>query len=237
MSFSHHEPCPKCGSRDNLGRFSDGGAFCFGCHYVEKADRTVWNVQCKENVGYPIPEDVGHDFSPACVEWLKSFHLDVPTAIQREMVWSPSREQLIYQMGNVWQARNFNPERFKKSKNFTSGNVNECLHIYNNSTSSNPNRQYTTLVVVEDPLSAIRIAGTGARSDAMPLLGSHLATARLMAIARLYSRLHIWLDSDKWKESVDISRRAIMIGTSSRSIYTKLDPKCYTNKEIEEILQ
>lgn len=32
-----HEPCPACGSRDNLGRFSDGHAWCFGCGYYERA--------------------------------------------------------------------------------------------------------------------------------------------------------------------------------------------------------
>lgn len=33
-----HEPCPECGSRDNLARYSDGHGFCFGCGYYEKAD-------------------------------------------------------------------------------------------------------------------------------------------------------------------------------------------------------
>lgn len=32
-----HEPCPKCGSRDNLGRYSDGHGFCFGCGHYETA--------------------------------------------------------------------------------------------------------------------------------------------------------------------------------------------------------
>lgn len=32
------EPCPSCGSRDNLARYSDGHGFCFGCHYYEKAE-------------------------------------------------------------------------------------------------------------------------------------------------------------------------------------------------------
>jgi twinkle protein len=35
--FVQHEPCPKCESRDNLARYSDGSAYCFGCKYVEKA--------------------------------------------------------------------------------------------------------------------------------------------------------------------------------------------------------
>jgi len=34
-----HEPCPECGSRDNLARYSDGHGFCFGCGYWERGDR------------------------------------------------------------------------------------------------------------------------------------------------------------------------------------------------------
>ncbi len=35
-----HEPCPECGSSDNLARYSDGHAWCFtpGCSYKEKAE-------------------------------------------------------------------------------------------------------------------------------------------------------------------------------------------------------
>lgn len=35
--FVQHEPCPKCGSRDNLARYSDGSAYCFGCEHHEKS--------------------------------------------------------------------------------------------------------------------------------------------------------------------------------------------------------
>ncbi len=37
-SFVRKEPCPKCGSRDNLGRYSDGHAHCYGCGYRERGD-------------------------------------------------------------------------------------------------------------------------------------------------------------------------------------------------------
>ena len=36
-----HEPCPECGSRDNLGRYDDGHGYCFGCHYYEHGDGPV----------------------------------------------------------------------------------------------------------------------------------------------------------------------------------------------------
>jgi len=30
------EPCPACGSRDNLGRYSDGHGYCFGCGWFDR---------------------------------------------------------------------------------------------------------------------------------------------------------------------------------------------------------
>lgn len=41
-----HEPCPECGSRDNLARYDDGHGFCFGCGHYEHGTNT--NHQPKE---------------------------------------------------------------------------------------------------------------------------------------------------------------------------------------------
>jgi len=40
-SFVRKEPCPECGSRDNLARYSDGHAYCFGCGHYEHGDGSV----------------------------------------------------------------------------------------------------------------------------------------------------------------------------------------------------
>lgn len=39
-TFVKHEPCPKCGSSNNLARYSDGHASCFsgGCDHYEHGD-------------------------------------------------------------------------------------------------------------------------------------------------------------------------------------------------------
>ncbi|PCI28252.1 DNA primase [Candidatus Wolfebacteria bacterium] len=41
----HHTSCPDCGSRDNLGVYSDGHSYCFGCksHKNAKADQSMGN--------------------------------------------------------------------------------------------------------------------------------------------------------------------------------------------------
>ena len=242
--FQHHEPCPKCGSRNNLARYSDGSAWCFGCHYHEKPtvsryvfDRVSQSSQArKADDEFPrIPDDAGTSFAGEAVEWLAKFHCSIPMAIKHGVLWSPSWRQLIYQLGSVWQARNFDPEKLAKRKNFTSGDVNDCNHVYSSSdgSSGGSTGHDPKLVIVEDPLSALRIASV---CDSMPLLGSHLATHRLNAVAKLYSSLVFWLDSDKLKESREMAERAKLIGLDIRVIHTSDDPKCHTDEQIKEIL-
>lgn len=59
--FSHHEPCPSCGSRDNLARYSDGSAYCFGCGHHEKGSDEVNPPAAAASA----PPDLVHgDFEP-----------------------------------------------------------------------------------------------------------------------------------------------------------------------------
>ena len=45
--FVRHEPCPKCGSRDALARYSSGSAHCFasGCNHHEQSNGNVVTLQ------------------------------------------------------------------------------------------------------------------------------------------------------------------------------------------------
>lgn len=50
--FLRHEPCPKCGSRNNLARYSDGHAYCFGCEYIEKDGDTTPVISMKKDARF-----------------------------------------------------------------------------------------------------------------------------------------------------------------------------------------
>ena len=39
--FVQHEPCPACGSKDNLARYTDGHGYCFGCKHYENPTGTI----------------------------------------------------------------------------------------------------------------------------------------------------------------------------------------------------
>ena len=49
--FVRHEPCPSCGSKNNLARYSDGHAVCFtgGCSHYERATGEVIESKSKTN--------------------------------------------------------------------------------------------------------------------------------------------------------------------------------------------
>lgn len=43
--FLRHEPCPSCNSKDNLARYDDNHAYCFGCQYYEHAEQQTPIIQ------------------------------------------------------------------------------------------------------------------------------------------------------------------------------------------------
>jgi twinkle protein len=48
--FLRHEPCPECGSRNNLARYTDGHAWCFGCGYRERATGEVISIRKEKSI-------------------------------------------------------------------------------------------------------------------------------------------------------------------------------------------
>ena len=40
-TFLYHEPCPKCGSSDACGVFSDGHRYCYSCNSYFRPDGKV----------------------------------------------------------------------------------------------------------------------------------------------------------------------------------------------------
>jgi twinkle protein len=52
-NFVAHEPCPSCGSRDNLARYDDGHSWCFGCGYRESGEFNIVKSS-KPRMTFPI---------------------------------------------------------------------------------------------------------------------------------------------------------------------------------------
>jgi hypothetical protein len=229
--FSHHEPCPRCGSRDNLGRWEDGHAWCFGCRYSEPPRRSLSNVRPTEannNYNDPLFHDDPPSFHlpPHAVAWLKKYGITDKEIEQRRIKKKQKKPRLVLPFvegGEVvfFQGRYFgsNP----KEPRFRTFGRRKQFHVFDDHGDS------ATLVLVEDYISAIKVGRVAA---AYPILGAHVPEDVLDRCRKRFERFGIWLDADKTKEASKAVLRGLARGLDIFRITTPKDPKEYNEKEI-----
>lgn len=228
-TFVNFDSCPNCGSRDNLSRWSDGHAWCFGCKYYEPARISSRLPQIepvvKENKLRALPEDSTTQLGAKGWQWLNKYGIRPDET--RNFRWSDSEEWLIYIIDDgAWQARCFAENA--KRKYLTFGPVSDILHIVGEPFGEK-------IVLVEDVLSAIKV---GRFVSAIPIFGSNVHLKTLVRLVQRFKHLVVWLDKDKANESVKSTHRASQLGfESTRSIISELDPKEYNDEAILEFLQ
>lgn len=251
--FVRHEYCPKCGSRDNLARYDDGSAFCFGCRYSERrtsAGPSSPNAANRNDVSrsdFPILEGTSRDFPEEAVTYLSKYRISVPTALKSGLLFQHRNNQLIFTFHDkenhltCVQARNFDPFRAAKGKYIGFGSTSEAFQIYQAQRASGgdelgrANVARHRLVITEDALSAIVVSRT---CDAIACLGTNFQTHKISEVQkRGYQHVIVWLDSDKWREARHISENCQWLGLSSTTILTEADPKTYSDADISEYLK
>lgn len=243
--FVGHESCPSCGSRDNLARYSDGSAWCFGCHYKERGDKSPFvgerDRQTETTLhrdggeyGVQLPDDATNILGEPAQHWLDVYGISMESCLRAGFKWSPYWEQLLMPFydgdGTLCcvQAKNFNPKRASKAKYYNTGEKSESRTIYHLD-----GRSSSTLVLTEDAVSALKVSLV---ADAKPLLGTSIPREQLAAFKGPYSRLVVWLDADKWREGRAIADSAKLLGLSTKTLLTDKDPKEYDLETIKGLL-
>ena len=235
-NFSHHEPCPKCGSKNNLGVYLDGSKWCFGCGYYVTSEGT--SVKSMERLLTPIkngvvefPNDFTFDIPREPYAWLKQYSLTTEEISENKLGWSARNEQLIipYFDGEdkiiLYQGRYF-PTRVPKV--FTMGRPDN--HILYPTTGIDFD---TRVVVVEDSISAIKVSR---HCKATPILGASLSMHKAVGLSRTFSHLTFWLDNDKLSSMVKFKEKYKVLFDKIDIISTALDPKDVADKDIKELL-
>ena len=236
--FKRHEACPKCGSRDNLGRYDDGSAWCFGCGYYEKANAWGWKPS------EPSERDDGDQFQLSAglvesthfpervTEYLQKYGISPQEAFRNGARFDADRRALAFVYQNIHgqpccvQERSFagNP---KIPKYLNRGETSDVWCLIGD--------KGTAVTITEDTLSAIKV---GRVCDAFPALGTNFQNWKLLELfKRGYRRVYVWLDSDKWREGREICEKAQWLGMTAKAILTDLDPKSYSDKDILEYLK
>lgn len=245
-----HGPCPKCGSRDNLGTYKDGHQWCFGCGYHVRTERSLGDrVQSVsrndqtivQNGLQSIPNDASKHLGYEGLRWIKQYGITDEELQRYNVMWSDDKRQLIFPIYDAegmllaWQARNFDPELLSKRKYYTAGRIDEVLyilrmggHYYHNRLDIN-----SSICLVEDVASAIKLSRY---IPAMPLFGSHISTQRLNRLRLIFNRVVVWLDRDKAKNAYKGALMASQMGFATQVVVTELDPKDLSDEIIKKEL-
>ena len=224
--FLGHIACPKCGSRDNLGEYEDH-FWCFGCKYhMRKTDTASLRLRLnRHNTEEQSVMKLSNikELPRKAMEWLLSYGISQEEIDKYGIEWNVKEEMLVLlQTAKYWQARTFNSRR---PKYMSEGS--KPLTIYG---------QGDTIVIVEDIISAMKIARLHGEYCACPVLGSSLSYDMENQIVEQYKKSAVWLDRDKAKNALLISRKLKQRGLESKVIVTDDDPKTYTKNEIKKYL-
>ena len=226
-SFIRHLPCKSCGSRDNLGEYTDH-FWCFGCgFYEEKTDLMSLRERLAGTNYKPIYMEslaFTKHIPKKAMKWLLQNRINLKEIEEYNILWCQDNETLILvHTDEYWQGRHFGNYGIKY---LSKGR--KPLTIYGDS---------DIIILVEDVLSAIKIARLSPEYCAMPLLGSSLSTEHEETLRNKFNTIHVWLDRDKAKQGIKISRNLKQKGITSRTIITDLDPKEYKEGEIQSWLK
>ncbi len=234
-----HEPCPKCGSRDNLGRYDDGSGFCFGCRHYEPPSHFKYTPEQqpdKEEVKPPM--DACNELPDVNREWLQQYITDAEidqwftySPLLRRHLFIHESEDAFGKKHTFWEARSvtrLEDGRFSFAFPKTFCHGEKPFFILSKW------RKTGKLVLVEDPVSAIKVSRF---CETMPLFGSIISIDTMLQIANMpwIKEVIIWLDRDKYKEALGFANR-ISKFKSVRVVSTDKDPKSQTDEEIQEVL-
>jgi hypothetical protein len=239
--FSHHEPCPKCGSKNNLGVWEDGHKFCFGCRHWEPAIDSLETlgkkVKAMEN-NYNVMASSGIDSSSFTssipkrpMEWLKKYGIVDSEIAYYGVCWNPDRDTLVFPVREEGKIVLTNERYFGTDPTFpkykTYGHKNRTPLFITNK--ANPH----SLVVVEDAVSAYKLARL---VSTLPLFGATMPANALYWASERFKSIRVWLDMDKASQSLLEAAKASQYVPDSRSIITNLDPKEYSMNDLQRIL-
>lgn len=152
-------------------------------------------------------------------QWLLKYGITNQEIEQNNIAYNANSNILVLlHTQNYWQGRCFGDQH---QKYLSKGN--KPLTIYGNG---------DTIVCVEDVLSAIKIARLSPDYCATPLLGSSMSLETTQSLSEQFKKILIWLDRDKAKEAIRISRNLKQRGILVDVVISPKDPKDYEKGEI-----
>lgn len=235
-----HDPCPECGSRDNVGVYDDGSRFCFGCHWwtppegaaiTDRIHRLLTEAEPVDRLGEEFverPPDYTMEIPDKAFTWVRQY-INGQEIMEHLIGWSPSLERLIFPVYNsahellMWSGRYFGDKPDKYSKWYIQGRKSEHIDLLSSNVLS------PRVVFVEDRVSAIKVSRL---VSSVCIYGTKIPLEHAKMLSKAFSEAVIWLDSDKRREAVIQATQLSNLFKQVKVVFSDKDPKCYENSEI-----
>lgn len=240
----HQDRCPKCTeeghdkSGDNLGVYSDGHCYCFRCGYFIGGNgvaKLIHQTKAVEEHKVMLPYDVDINYPHKALEWVEQYELNKNDLLSNNSLWSESHQRLYFPVYGdegllAFQGRYFgnsdSPERNKKW--WGKGDLRDVVALYG--------RQGRSLVLVEDVISAIKVARF---TQSWWLAGNSVGIDRWKRLYKIIPRglqVDIWLDPDMDSQSIKQAALGRSCGINAGVIFSSKDPKEMPMSVIKGIL-
>ena len=110
-SFIRHLPCKSCGSKDNLGEYTDH-FWCFGCGYYKEKDdiKSIRDRVLGQNYKEISIENLvfTKHIPKQAMRWLLQYRITLKEIEDHNILWCQSNETLILvHKKDYWQGRHF----------------------------------------------------------------------------------------------------------------------------------
>jgi hypothetical protein len=224
-------PSSKCGSSDAYTIYPDGHAHCYSCGYHKNAEKTLQNVQEREEDASTdnVSGSYSHTLPNTALRWLRKYGITDEEIAFYDYRWDNERRLLCVPFDDGWhnyQGRYFGDDpKFPKYLTFRTKEWQPMDYVLGHETSG-------VGVFVEDMVSAIKVSR---RFNAIPIFGSAIPIEAFKRAYTAFTRVGVWLDSDKHYYAV---RRAFyayrILGRRPFVIDAPGDPKDYPDWVIEE---
>lgn len=89
------------------------------------------------------------------------------------------------------------------------------------------------ICLVEDHISAIRVSHS---HSAIPLMGTFAPRKLILRLLPMQKRLRFWLDRNAAEDAMKQANKALQFHQDCGTIITEKDPKCYSDKEINDFV-
>ncbi len=243
-----HEKCPDCGHDGCYTVYDNGGTYCFSCMRTTSAAEDATGTRSMFTIpeaelppgGVRLPENLTDTFPNPVLRWLLIRGIDKHIR---------TKYQILYIKNSVVETVHHKKLKIKNAVFLPVLGTDERIEFYqlrfldNNSSwkyltigQTLPavfgNRHSHTLVLVEDMLSAIRIAESGSDVCAMALLGLGFKREHILKVCSKFKLVYLWLDDDDAgnKASEQLKRR-LQLYTTVVKVKSTLEAKeCYNHE-------